>query len=629
MYVRAVQTSRSPSGPPLTNHQLVECHRTEKGPRQRLVMHLGTLELPRERWRELATALEAELTGQSALFPAEPDITTLVEALFRRKETRDQRRPSPPRPEPAPVVEQPGPELVKVDLGSLANSRSRSLGPELVGHAFFARLGLPEMLRECGLDPYQRDLAEAVIVARLVAPDSDLGTWHWIRSRTSLAELQGSRLEHAGKDAIYEIADRLWSHHSRLEAGLRERESTLYPRGETIILYDLTNTHLEGRALGNTLAKRGHSKQKRSDCPLVTLALVVDAQGFPLFSQIYEGNQVEPSTLEDVLKRLQEDGEGLFKGVKPTLVMDRGIATKANVALMRKEGYPILVIQRRDEAKGFEAHFRQAPTGFQDIAGRKDGERVWLKSIAPGEGEEGALARVLCYSEGRAEKERGIDRLKEQRLLEDLGKMRKAIAKGTLKDPAKANQRIGRLLQRYPSVAPRYTITLRLSEDNAMATAVAWEAKPQVRTREALQGCYVISTTHLDMPPDRIWNLYMSLVRVEAAFKALKSDLGLRPVRHHGDDRTRAHLFISVLAYHLLAAVERTLVMGGDHRSWATIKDQLSTHQRSTVSLRGEGDILHQVRLSSTPEPVHQEIYRILAISDPLARHQRRRKPQP
>ena len=115
-------------------------------------------------------------------------------------------------------------------------------------------------------------------------------------------------------------------------------------------------------------------------------------------------------------------------------------------------------------------------------------------------------------------------------------------------------------------------------------------------------------------------------MKVEAAFKALKSDLGLRPVRHHGDDRTRAHLFVSVLAYHLLAAIERSLKAKGDRRSWATIRTQLATHQRSTVPVRGEGDTLQQVRLSGRSEPVQQEIYQLLEVQDPLARRKRNRR---
>jgi transposase len=621
MYIRSLKTTPNPNtGAIYTTHQLVESHRTEKGPRQRTIMHLEALELPRMRWRELAVALEAAVTGQPLPCPIAADIQAVAAGYLAQHGVKDALRHA--------EVDRRGPsahELVPVNLESMSNSLIRSLGCELVGHDFYLRLGFPELMAACDLDAYQRDLAEAVILGRLIAPDSDLGTWHWLRSRTSLPEFLASDLEKAGKDAVYEIADRLWLHHKALEAGLREREGKLFPRGETIILYDLTNSHFEGRCLGNSLAKRGHSKQKRTDCPLVTLALVVDARGFPLFSQIYEGNQPEPMTLVQVIKQLEEDGGVLFEGVKPTLVMDRGIATIDNLALIRAEHYPYLVIERRDEAKTFEPEFLGAPDGFQEVEGRSDKERVWIKKLPVVEEVAGepALARVLCFSEGRAEKEQGIDRLKEERFLVDLEKMNKSIATGYIKDTTKANQRIGRLLERYGATASRYQITLTLAPDPSKAVGVTWCRTSKVKTRETLQGCYVIQTTHVDYDAERIWGLYMTLTRVESAFRALKSDLGLRPIRHQGDDRTRAHLFVSVLAYHILASIERTLRLKGDKRSWATLREDLETHTRSTITLRGATDVVHQVRLSSTPEKVHQEIYRILEVGDPLARRRR------
>jgi transposase len=622
MYIRVAKTTPNPkTGAIYVTHQLVESHRTEKGPRQRIIMHLEALELPRMRWRELSVALEAAVTGQPLPCSIAADIQAVAATYMAQHGVKDALRHAEVQRK-SPLVNH---ELVPVDLESLSNSLVRSLGCELVGHAFYQRLGFPELMASCGLDAYQRDLAEAVILGRLIAPHSDLGTWHWLRAQTSLPEFLASDLEQAGKDAVYEIADRLWVHHKVLEAGLREREGKLFPRGETIILYDLTNSHFEGRCLHNDLAKRGHSKQKRTDCPLVTLALVVDARGFPLFSQIYEGNQPEPMTLLQVIKRLEEDGGVLFEGVKPTLVMDRGIATKENLALIRAEHYPYLVIERRDEAKAFEPEFLKAPAGFEEVKERSDKERVWIKKLPAVEGVDGepALARVLCFSEGRAEKEHGIDRLKEERFLLDLEKMNKSIVTGYIKDTAKANQRIGRLLERYAATASQYQITLVLAEDPSKAVGVTWCRTDKVKSRDALQGCYVIQTTHVAYDADRIWGLYMTLTRVEAAFRALKSDLGLRPIWHQGDDRTRAHLFVSVLAYHILASVERTLRQKGDHRSWATLREELDTHKRSTISMRGAMDTVHQIRLSSTPEKVHQEIYRLLEVGDPLAKRRR------
>ncbi len=620
MYIRATVKTNPENGSVYTTHQLVESHRTEKGPRQRMIMHLEGLDLPRLRWRELAMAFEAGLTGQPTPCSVSPDIQALVAGYLAQQGVKGSLRYAE-----AERKSKAGQQKIAIDFDSVRTSLSRSLGPELVGHAFFQRLGFPEMLAGCGLDLYQRDLAEAVILGRLIAPDSDLGTWRWLRKRTSLPEFVTSDLEKAGKDAVYEIADQLWRHRASLEAGLREREDKLFPRGETIILYDLTNAHFEGRCLQNPLAKRGHSKQMRSDCPLVTLALVVDSQGFPLFSQIYEGNQAEPMTLKEVIKRLKEDGGELFENTKPTLVMDRGIATKESLALMHAEHYPYLLIERRDEAKDFEAEFRAAPEGFQEVEERAEGERVWIKKVAPAPKKDGdpALARVLCLSQGRVQKERAMDCLKEERLIVDLEKMRKAIAKGNLKDTVKANQRVGRMLERYPSIASRYQITVIPAEDPAKAAGVTWEKTDKVQTRKTLQGCYVIQTTHLDYDAERIWGLYMTLTQVEAAFHALKSDLGLRPVRHHGADRTRAHLFVSVLAYHVLACIERALRLKGDSRTWATLREELSTHQRSTVSFRDGGDTIYQVRLSGTPEDLHEDIYRTLEVKDPLSRMRR------
>jgi transposase len=645
MFIRAVSTRDRKTGSVYTTHHLVESIRTERGPRQRVIMFLGTLDLPREQWRALAAVLEERLGGQRNLFPADPALASLADSAFASHDVKESLRH-------AKATREATSELVTVDLASLTTSIHRSLGQELVGSAFFDRLGFPELLSSCGMTAYQQDLARAVIVGRLLKPGSDLATWRWIRNSSSLPEFVESDLENVGKDGIYEIADRLWLHKETLEAGLRKREGQLFPSGENIILYDLTNAHFEGRCLGNKLAKRGVSKQKRMDCPLVTLALAVDAQGFPLFSQIYEGNQSEPATLKDLLARMELEAGGLFEGQKPTLTMDRGIATADNLAYLESEGYPYLVIERRDAAKDFESVFEQAPNGFQQISGEKEGTRVYIKKMEPeakntppaAESTDPNAANppvptalLLCYSEGRMEKERGIDSLKEKRWLEDLERLNKSIAKGNLKASDKVHRRIGRLLERYPSVASQYSIEAileakpestdaspkRKREVEQRVESLTWKRLPERQARETRQGCYVIRTTHINMEPERIWRLYMALTRVESAFRALKSDLGFRPIRHHGDQRTKGHLFVSVLAYHLLISIERSLLNKGDHRSWTTLQEQLQTHQRSTVNLRGKGNLLYQIRVSATPEPLHREIYRLLEIQDPLPRTRR------
>jgi len=610
MFIRAVTSRDRTSGTVYTSHQLVESFRSERGPRQRVVMYLGALDLPKAQWRALAAILEARFTGQAGLFEAESNLQAIADTAFAHHGVKESLRHARSEREAAA-------EMVRVDLQSAATSLSRSLGPELVASAFFDRLGITEILSRCGLNNQQLDLAKVVIIGRLIKPSSDLATWRWMRTHSSLPEFLKTDLEKIGKDAVYEIADRIWLCKDALEKGLRAQEGTLFPCEENVFLYDLTNTYFEGRCQGNKLAKRGKSKEKRTDCPLVTLALAVDAQGFPLFTQIYEGNQPEPETLVNVLDRLERDGAGLFQPLKPTLVMDRGIATTANLLLIKGRGYPYLLIERRDVAKDFEADFENGRGDFQQIAGEEPGERVYVKKI---DTEDNESASLLCFSEGKAEKESGIDTLKEKRFCEDMTRLQKSVAKGNIKAADKVNQRIGRIRERYPSIAQHYKIDLTLSEDGKKAVALVLTRTKGMESRAQRQGCYVIQTSHHEFTPERIWKLYTTLTRVESAFRALKSDLGFRPVRHQIERRTKGHLFISVLAYHLLISIEQTLRGLDDHRSWATLNEELDTHQRSTLSLRGEGTILYQIRLSGTPEPKHAEIYRLLNVKDPLPR---------
>jgi len=300
--------------------------------------------------------------------------------------------------------------------------------------------------------------------------------------------------------------------------------------------------------------------------------------------------------------------------------MDRGIATTGNLELIKEQHYPYLLIERRDVTKDFEAQFENTREDFLQVAGEEPGERVYVKKI-DAVGDE--PTNLLCYSEGRAEKESGIDKLKEKRFCEDLTRLQKSVAKGKIKATDKVNQRIGRIRERYPSIAQHYQIDLTLTADGKKAAALAFVRTQGMESRIKRQGCYVIQTSHRDLSPERIWKLYTTLTRVEAAFRALKSDLGFRPVRHQIERRTKGHLFISVLAYHLLVSIEQALRRQDDHRSWATINEELETHQRSTISLRGEGTTLYQIRHSGTPELKHTEIYRLLNVKDPLPKTRR------
>ncbi len=237
-----------------------------------------------------------------------------------------------------------------------------------MGNSFYQALGFAEILADAGLVGESLSIAKATILARLIHPGSDRTTHRWIKQKSSPAEMCLIDLSKFHKDKVYEIADVLFSAKDAIEPALFQESSKLFPAEARLFLFDLTNTYFEGCTEGNSLAKRGHSKEKRFDCTPVSLALLVDCRGLPVYSEIYEGNTSEPRTFASVIDRLGEMQEGpLSKSVTPTVVMDRGIATKANLELLGARNHNYVVIERANKKSLYWEHFIQIE-GFSEIS---------------------------------------------------------------------------------------------------------------------------------------------------------------------------------------------------------------------------------------------------------------------
>ena len=429
-----------------------------------------------------------------------------------------------------------------------------------------------------------------------------------------------------GKDSFYEVGDLLFEIKEALELALYNKETELFKLGRRLFLFDLTNTWFEGNGRENSLAHRAKSKEKRMDCPLVSLALLVDDQGFPVYSRILKGNQSEPETPEAVLEDLKSKTELRLDEQKPILVMDRGIATTENLKLIRQAEFDYTVIERAPTEKDYEEQYSElkglldrkasteelAPAGWQQI---KDGLEVYARAVDIPEG-----THVLVFSLLKEAKELAMDEQKEKRLTEDLKKLKKSVRKGSILLPDKVNVRIGRIRQKYSGYVSLYEIDPVFDESGKKTIDLIWKKKTVADQRPILAGCYVIETSRKQLTAVDIWQEYITLTRVESAFRDLKSELGLRPVYHRNAQRTKAHLFISVLAYHLLVGIETRLRWQADHREWNTIRSILETHQRTTVMMTSEDNELIQIRVSGTPESSHHEIFKRLGVRDRLKR---------
>ncbi len=616
MFIRETETKNKKTMNVYKAHKLVENYRTEKGVRQRIIMNLGSISLPKNRWKELAALLEARISGQSTFLEEDTELTIVADEVLRHNSFIKRHLEEK-------VDNDKNSDMQLVDLNSASSTFYRSLGAELIANSFWDKLDFDVVLKGCGFDEKQLSFAKAVILGRLINPQSEISTWRWFQNSTALIEMTHADLAGVGKNSFYEIGDLLFQNKEKIENALFVKEQNEFSIKNRVYLYDLTNTYFEGSAKRNKYAKFGRSKEKRTDCPQVTLALVVDGLGFPIFSQIYEGGQSEPKTLTDVLKRLKMDSGSLLNDDKPILIMDRGIATKDNVALIAENNYPYTIITRRQSEKDYEDEFtvikqfmesdeKTIPTEWAAVDTENS---VYVKKI-----QSSKTTCVLAASIGRTAKEQGMDSLKEERFLVDIENLKKSFEKGNIIIPVKIGERIGKIKAKYPTVGKYYEIETKVSDDNKKVTEILWSKKPARQQRSTLTGCYVIETTQANLSAIEIWKQYMQLTRVESAFQDLKSELGLRPVYHQTAHRTESHLFIGVLAYHLLNSIEYVLKTNGDTREWKTIKKVLATHERSTIILKGDDKKIYHIRVSGTPEPCHNEIYRTLKIKDHLKR---------
>ena len=592
MFVRRTLTRRT-GGRDYHSHRLVRSERDGAKVRQRTLLNLGgDFDLPKAQWPALCRRIEEILNGQAPLLDDAPravedEAQRIAAQLLARGRAGD-----------AEAARDP----VTVDVDSLALTRPRSVGVEQVGLWAIERLGLVELLAGLGVNAALRTAAAGSIVARLAYPASERATHAWLRERSALGELLQVDFETMGAMQSYRASDALMRHREAIEAHLFDRAMDLFDLAPTVTLYDLTNTFHEGEAADQPDARRGHSKEKRSDCPLLTLGLALDAGGFVRRSRVFAGNVREDRTLQGMLEAL---------GTPPgsCVVLDRGIATQEQVAWLAEHGYRYIVVSR-ERRRRFDA---EAATAHRT----RTGGTVHLEKVADPDGGE---VRLYCCSEERANKERGIAERFAERFERDLQALHDGLSRPrTQKKPDKVWQRIGRLREKSRGVGQHYAIEVEADETGERAVAVRWRKKPVTGTMPTRPGVYCLRSNETDWSEERLWRTYTLLTDLEAVFRALKSELGLRPIHHRTPRRAEGHLFITVIAYQLVQVIRRRLAERGDgpirRASWTTLKRILGGRQRVTATFkRADGRTVH-VRKATRAEPQQQAILDALGIT--------------
>lgn len=537
---------------------LVESVRTDSGPRQQIVAYLGELNAEQERrWQR--TVVFHNRQGEAQQLRLFPDDDT------------------------APL---PGdPEVVRVRVDTVGWTNARCFGDVYLARWLWNMLDLDTIINRHmpqGKETVRPvDVVAIEVINRLCAPCSELAlAEHWYGS-TALEDLLGVPDQAVTKDRLYRTLDQLQAAQTAIENDLKNRLQGLFHLDYELLLYDLTSSYFEGLAEENDLAKRGYSRDRRSDCPQIVLALIVTREGFPLAHYTLVGNTKDVQTVG----RVVEEVERRFGTSQRVWVMDRGMISKDTLAFLNRNGRRYLLATRRHDLKRFQKHLEQP--GWEVLP---DHPGVVVKMV-----KRRGVHYLLTRSLDRKKKERAIRRRQRRSLAAGLRRLQARVAKGRLKNRDKIAEAIGRLKGRYPQAVPFVTPTIG---DKPVSLRVEWKVD---KFKDALRrdGAYLLRSNRDGWAAQEFWETYMQLTVAERAFRVLKSELLLRPIWHHYSGRTQAHVFVCVLAYALWKTLDHLIKRAG-----------LQTVIRKP-NLPSYGNAVPKPR-PMTPEVVLRELSRIM-----------------
>jgi transposase len=439
------------------------------------------------------------------------------------------------------------PQVARVLVNQVRLERTRQFGGCFLGWELWKQLGLddffePAMDEEAAEVPWSR-VAALLAINRLCAPGSELAIeerWYPSTALDDLLEIEEGKINDT---RLYRCLDRMLPHKTKLEQHLKQRYGELFGAEFDVLLYDMTSTYVEGAAEKNPMMSRGYSRDHRPDCEQMAIALIVNREGFPFSYETFDGNRADVSTMETILRMVERK----YGKARRIWVMDRGIVSEENLAAIRKRGGQYLVGTPRRQMKKFEAELLQGD--WTQV--RPD---VEVKQIAIPQGEE---TYILCRTAGRKEKEKAIRNRFSAHMQAALQTLEKSIARGRLKDRNKMERRLGRIQARHPQVNDLFEVTLR---DTPAGLRLGWEMKKDREAwRDLREGAYMLRTNLQADSAEQMWSMYMQLTEAEASFRALKSELSIRPLFHQKEPRIKAHVMVAFLGYALWVTLKHLL----------------------------------------------------------------------
>jgi transposase len=575
MFLRPYRVAKD--GKDHTYWSLVETVRTADGPRQRTVCYLG----------ELNSSAQARWLKAVEVFNEQGERQQLK--LFAS---------DVPPPENDP-------EVARVWVKKIRLERVRQFGNCWLGLELWKRLGLDRFF-EARLDDEPADVpwsrvAALLAINRLCAPSSELGIEERWYPATALDDLLGFPAGAINDTRLYRCLDRLLPHKAKLEQHLKQRYGELFAAEFDVLLYDLTSSYVEGQAERNPMMHRGYSRDHRPDCKQVVIALIVNAEGFPLSYETFDGNRADVTTLEAVMRMVERK----YGRARRVWVFDRGIISEENLASLRKRGGQYLVGTPRSKLRGVERELLEG--GWIRVRDEVEAKLVPMPT--------GKETYVLCRSTARQEKEQAIRHRFSARMERALKHLAQRVEKGQLKDRQKIERRLGRIQARHPQVTDLYAMGITEREGHL---AVDWKLLEERRAwREAREGTYLLRTNLQGESAEELWTKYIQLTEAESAFRALKSELSIRPLFHQLEPRVKAHILVAFLGYALWVTLKHLLRQSPSDLSPARALALLCTLQSADIVLPTTDGRELRLRRITEPSPEQKQLLQQLKIRLP------------